>query len=264
MKKYLIILTCLLLCIPEMHGQGMKNVLKSAEAALSKPSHIVRLRVPTQIRNGALYQPIEATILPYHQSFILGKEKIRGYRYLDFTFPRPLQENDLIKFHLFPSAAPFKDNTGILITNSIQHLKFHSNAANTIYFPFKTDNTFSSELGSVNMFLTATVNDDSYLTLSKDFSVKTLEASPRGRHEETLFEDSIKLNIWKNIFEAFLKDSNIELSFNTKLNNKVSQAFYSFCMRWERMHIIEKVNGDAGVRFLKSCGLACEAGNPRT
>jgi len=264
MKKYLVFVAYLALCILEVHGQGMKKVLKSAETALSKPSYIVRLRVPTQIRNGALYQPIEATILPYQRSFILGKEKIRGYRYLDYPFPRPLQENDLIKFHLFPSAAPFKDNTGILITNSEQHLKFHSNAANTIYFPFKTDNSFSAELGSVNMFFTATVNNDPYLTLSKDFSVKTLETSTRGRHEETLFEDSIKLKTWKNIFETFLKESNINFSFNTKLNNKVSQAFYSFCKRWEKMHLIDKVKGDAGVRFLTSCGLACEAVNPRT
>lgn len=271
MKEWIIICltSFLLLCVPiETQAQGIKNLAKGGKALFSTPSHVVRVRFPNQIKGGLVYLPIRATIFPYSQSLLIKKQRIRGYTEIDFPFTRPLQEKDSISFHLFPSVAPFQINNatnGIRIDRPNQYIKFFEFADNTVEFPFGIEkDSFSHELGNVNLFLSAKVNDDPYLTFYKDFSIKTSETSPRGRHEETLFEDSIELNKWKSRFEDFLKESKIELSFNTKLNNKVSQAFYSFCKRWEKLHYIDRVKGDASVRFLKGCGIACEAGNPRT
>ena len=247
MKKFLIILACLLLCIPEMHGQGSKIIGKAAKAIVTKPPkppHVARVSVPSRIINSNVNPPIKVEILTYASS-IATKRKANEF---DFPIKKTLQESDLISLHLSSSLAPYKNGAGIRIYEPKQNLKFFPSAANTIHFFLGEDSSFSPELGNINLNLSIKVNDDEYYVVKECLTVKT--GKTRGRHKEILFRDTIAQVKWKEAFVAFLRDENIELYIKTDLDDKVSQAFFSFCKRWKKLNIIDKVKGDASVRFL--------------
>lgn len=265
MKKYLIILTCLILCIPEMHGQG-KKLIEGIQKGLMFKHHYpiaTKLGKPTD-----LYVQVKSLNSEWIKTI-----KKANYLTDDIIINRNLNQNKLILERKAPSWVLFDEPIQkVVLTGDETDL---SNSFRIIQEPepgvtgFRVEEIWTVEGDSVPLarnFLNIEVES----TQKVIFKDKTKKQEKRDYTVQPLFYRYQELgkDVEKETkrlsdeFLAFLKHENFETKhFRANRRDDIAMAFVSFYKRWQEMKIVSpggSVNGSACYRFLtEDCNLNC-------
>jgi len=266
MKKYLIILACLLLCIPEMHGQGTKLGEKFLKG-LSYKKH-----VPISTKPGKPF-----TI--QHQVKLIDSEWIKIVK-KDHHLSSEIDINRKIKdgTKLFLKLKP-TNGASLYLDNPIQSIVWRGHETELFtgcrllkslpsgMTGFQIEEELWAEGDSVPFakdyidIEVKTTNEEIYkpensaLTQVENANVGTMKRGP-GRSQEFMFKDSTHyFNSQKDFWDFLEKhekksNTNIEYVINSSFDNFVNQAFVSFLNRWIQNGTVKFFSAPACARFL--------------
>lgn len=255
----------MLICFP-VNVQGQKNILKGIRSVRSNPTLLVRL--PKHLKTGA--PPPKMLIFPENtpKQLIQQRKQEKGCIYRTYELPRNFKLGDSLKLNLGLLHHQEYGSIGKLpVAKTIVYSEIYDNYA---LFPLE-NMLIPSDFDKVNLAFSIGVYGEPRPILTDEIGLKVAKMTSergQGRPEDSLFHDKIEIQNWKGEFCDFLKtfpSPSSDYSIKTKLSNYVSQVYYSFMKRWEEMKVIEKVSGDASLRFLvDECGFDLLVGNRRT
>lgn len=245
MKKSLIILTCLILCIPEMHGQSAKNILRGAKAIVGIPKIYVK------------YEPIPAflTIVPENTSIKTINQMMQEskfYEYRLFDLPKGIKPDETLigRFNAYDSNSKIMEDT-------IKNFTYDPTHDNTTYFKYKKDLP-AHEFDFKNYHVSLYRSGETRPLIQSNTPV--LGSTIENKQKKNLFGNIDTLRFWRSQFLAFLdahgndyKSPNNEYIINTSEDptiNPVSFAFASFLKEWTEKMTVTRYSGSTCWRFL--------------